>query len=198
MGNRSAKGSAFERDICKQLSLWWTENEREDIFWRTAGSGARATQRKKVGKDTFGGSGDVQALDPIGQPLIDLCSIEIKRGYSKSTPFDILDKPQKRPAQQEWEKWIAQAQRECEEASSPFWLIISKRDRREPIIAMPTRLYQRLFLEKSGWIPSSVRISYLDRSKKSNNTEVMDVAMTRFQSFLELVTAGQIRNIQHA
>jgi len=42
-----AKGSSFEREICTILSKWWTNNERDDVFWRTAGSGARATTRSK-------------------------------------------------------------------------------------------------------------------------------------------------------
>lgn len=44
------KGSVFEREICKALGRWWTDGERDDIFWRTAGSGARATCRLERGK----------------------------------------------------------------------------------------------------------------------------------------------------
>ncbi len=59
------KGSNFEREICKLLSLWWTNDKRDDIFWRTSGSGARATTRSKTKQKTFGQYGDVQATDPI-------------------------------------------------------------------------------------------------------------------------------------
>ena len=34
-GGGKQKGSAFEREICKKLSLWFTENERDDIFFRS-------------------------------------------------------------------------------------------------------------------------------------------------------------------
>ena len=77
-----AKGSAFEREIAKLLSLWWSDCERDDIFWRTQTSGARATSRKRRGQDTFGQYGDIQACDPVGQPLLDCCIIEIKRPTS--------------------------------------------------------------------------------------------------------------------
>src|SRR5882762_8826232 len=50
-GGGKKKGSAFERKICKRLSLWVTNGEREDCFWRSAMSGGRATvqHRKGVG-----------------------------------------------------------------------------------------------------------------------------------------------------
>uniref|UniRef100_A0A6M3IXH7 Uncharacterized protein n=1 Tax=viral metagenome TaxID=1070528 RepID=A0A6M3IXH7_9ZZZZ len=193
---KSSKGSTFERQICKQLSLWWTNQKRDDVFWRTAGSGARATQRKKSGQTTFGQDGDVQATDPIGQPLLDLCTIEIKRGYSSCTPFDIIDKPQKKPAQQMWEKWIAQAQRECGEAGSKYWMIISKRDRREITIAMPRVFFHRLFLEKSGWVPEGIFLSmnYKDATTKAKCH--IGISIFSFNSFLELANPKTIKEIR--
>ena len=75
-----AKGSVFEREICKELSLWITSGERDDIFWRTAGSGGRATMRKKSGKTTANQEGDVCATDPIGQSTCEHCYYRIKEG----------------------------------------------------------------------------------------------------------------------
>ena len=79
------KGSAFEREISKQLSLWWTEGERDDVFWRTNASGARFTARRKQGKSTEGQGGDITCTDPIGRALTDLFSIELKTGYSSKS-----------------------------------------------------------------------------------------------------------------
>ena len=94
-GGGSQKGSAFERAVCKQLSLWWTADEdspRDNIFWRSPGSGAMATQRQKSGKNIDLIEGDVSLIDPIGEPFLQACVIEIKRGYSagKSSRFDVL------------------------------------------------------------------------------------------------------------
>ena len=75
------KGAKFEREISKALSRWWTEGERDDIFWRTSQSGGRATTRKKQGKSTKNQDGDICATDPIGQPLLDITTIELKVGY---------------------------------------------------------------------------------------------------------------------
>lgn len=140
-GNK--KGSAFEREICKQLSLWWTNDDRDDIFWRTAGSGARAKVRSKKGKKTFGQAADIQATDPIGQPLIDLCCIELKKGYSKSTFADLIDAPDS-AAEQMYSKFISQAKQDASNAGCPYWMLICKRDRREPVIIIPKSLYDDL------------------------------------------------------
>lgn len=140
-----AKGSEFERKICKRLSLWWTNEEKSDVFWRTSTSGARAKTRSKVGQSTFGQYGDIQATDPVGQPLIDMFTFELKIGYKHSSVADVLDKGPK-AAQQNWEKWIDQVHEDHKNAGSLHWALITKRDRREPVIFIHRRAYKRLLL----------------------------------------------------
>ena len=140
---KSNKGSSFERDICKKLSLWWSNNTDDDIFWRTSGSGARAKTRSKKSLSTFGQAGDVQATNPIGQPLIDLCSIELKRGYSKHTIADILDAPND-AKEQMYESFINQAITDSQNAKAKTWLLIVKRDRREALIFIPYDFHYNL------------------------------------------------------
>ena len=76
------KGDGFERDNDRALSLWWSNGKDEDIFWRTSGSGSRATARMKKGKTANLHAGDVTAINPIGKTLEDLFLIEQKTGYS--------------------------------------------------------------------------------------------------------------------
>ena len=132
------KGSEFERKICKALSLWWTDGERDDVFWRTSTSGARAKTRSKTKQGTFGQYGDIQATDPVGQPLIDMFTFELKIGYKGASVADILDKGPK-SAKQHWEKWIEQVIQDHENAGSISWALITKRDRREPLIFIPQK-----------------------------------------------------------
>ena len=150
MSRGHGKGAAYERQTAEKLSEWWTQDEyepRTDVFWRTAGSGARATVRGRKGKTTKNHCGDILASDPIGQPFLDWCVLELKRGYSSSTIFDILDKSEG-AAVQTFEKWILQAEESAENARSIGWLIICKRDRRETMIFFPDRVYDvRLFEE---------------------------------------------------
>ncbi len=125
------KGSEFERWVCKRLSTWW-EPERSDIFWRTSNSGGRATTRNKTGLSTKGQHGDICATDPIGQPLIDAITFELKRGYSQFSIMDVIDKPAgKRPLYREWMDKIS---RTSQIAGTLGWVLIVKRDQREPLV----------------------------------------------------------------
>jgi len=137
------KGSAFEREICKRLGRWWTGGKRDDVFWRSTTSGARATSRGKKGQRTFGQYGDVQATDPIGQSLLDICTIEIKRGYKDATVGDKIDSPLNAIVRT-WESFVIQAISQAAEASTMWWMLISKRDRREAMVTMPRRMYHYL------------------------------------------------------
>ena len=44
MKTPKAKGSSYERKVSKMLSLWLSDGESNDWVWRTASSGAKATQ----------------------------------------------------------------------------------------------------------------------------------------------------------
>lgn len=135
----SQKGSKFERDVCKKLSLWWTNGSNDAIFWRTSQSGGRATTRAKLGKETKNSHADVWATDPIGQPFLDVVTIEVKRGYSQFTIADLLDKSS-RAAFQQYEKWFIKLIETSRRAKTPYWALITKRDQREALVFFPSEL----------------------------------------------------------
>ncbi len=138
--NSKAKGGAAERDICCTLSRWWSGDEGcTDLFWRTASSGGRATTRAKKQKTTRGHNGDICATCPEAKPLIDLVTIEIKRGYNSRSIMDLLDRSPS-AATQLYEEWFLQADRERKESGSKSWLVICKRDRRETLVFFPGEL----------------------------------------------------------
>lgn len=76
--NGKAKGSAFERQVCKELSLWITAGKREDCLWRSAMSGGRATVGRRAGKQHDHHAGDISATSPEGHQLTDRWYIECK------------------------------------------------------------------------------------------------------------------------
>ncbi len=76
MANGKAKGSEFEREICKYLSVWINGIEKPYIFWRSPSSGALATIA-----ESMDASGDIIALRPEGKFLTDRFSLELKNGY---------------------------------------------------------------------------------------------------------------------
>lgn len=126
-----AKGGAFEREISKELSLWWTHGERDDIFWRSHGSGARATARRKTGKATAFQDGDICITDPIGQPLLKAVTIELKKGYPKWNIKALLDTNKKDP---ELAVFFEQCKREKENSKTEGWWLITRQQSRNKLL----------------------------------------------------------------
>ena len=78
MANSKAKGAEFEREICKKLSYWVSKNQRDDIFWRSAMSGGRATIGLRAGKERHAQSGDLSSIHSMGHKLTDEFYVEMK------------------------------------------------------------------------------------------------------------------------
>ena len=70
------KGSGFERQQCKQWSLWFTNNEDDSVFWRTDGSGGRA--KTNASRKLLYDYGDMKFTLPIGEPLIKSIPLQMK------------------------------------------------------------------------------------------------------------------------
>lgn len=184
----SRKGGAFERELSKALSLWWTDGERDDVFWRTSQSGGRATVRARKGKTTYGQHGDLQAVDPVGAPLTRLLSIEAKRGYRDAHVGNALDcKPGNKP--KGWDEFVAQAQRECREAGIPFWFLIVRRNGRQALVYFPQALYQELRYEGALFFTARPFCRVRTDNVKG------EVVGTTLAQFLKRVTPRMIRNI---
>jgi len=79
-GGSKQKGAAFERQVCKQLSLWVSNGARGDLFWRSAMSGGRATVAAKQGAKLAAQAGDISVVsgDRRASWLIDNYYIECK------------------------------------------------------------------------------------------------------------------------
>jgi hypothetical protein len=133
--NSKNKGGTFERLVAKQLSLWYSKNSSDDIFYRTASSGGRSTQRTKRGQSVTNSAGDLSFLDSAGEPFLKCCAVEIKIGYPAATLNKILtsEKP-------ELLAFFQQAQESAKQANVPHWIVIHKQDRQ------PTLLYCNLLL----------------------------------------------------
>lgn len=77
-GGGKQKGSSFERQICKDLSLWLSHGKRSDLLWRSAMSGGRSTVAFKKGQKLKNQAGDISAIDPLGHALTDKFIVECK------------------------------------------------------------------------------------------------------------------------
>lgn len=139
----SLKGFPYERKMAKVLSLWWTDGLNQDIFWRTAGSGGRATNRKKLTGEALKYSyGDIGFLDPIGKPFIDFFLLELKKGYTKDIdPLSIVDSKKKKHLLFEW--WD-KAEIERQESERKKSLIIFERDRHKSCVMIDFHFMSKL------------------------------------------------------
>lgn len=106
-GGSPAKGSSFERKVCKDLSLWVTKGKAGDVFWRSAMSGGRATLHLKVG-NLIRQCGDICAVAPEGFPFANHWFVECKHVKNLFIPsFLISDTGD---LAKFWDKTLEQAQ----------------------------------------------------------------------------------------
>jgi hypothetical protein len=196
MTRAKGKGSSFEREICKTLGLWWTSGNRDDVFWRSSNSGGRAKTRSLVGQGTFGQYGDVQATDPVGQPLIDLFAIEIKRGYTRHVFADIIDQPMK-SAKRPWTEWLDQVRLDKANSKRPFWMLITKRDRRETMVFMPMTAYHMLVLLNQHLHKARPHVRFYAHPK-SARVDTGWVFASTLEEFLRLCSSDSIVEMRKA
>jgi hypothetical protein len=175
---KAAKGSVFEREICTKLSLWISRGKDDDLFWRTAGSGGRATNRRKKGKTTAGHAGDVTNTDIRGECLIRAITIEIKRGYSKLSFQDLIDRHD-RTTTREFEGFVLQARESATVAGTPYWMLIHRRDAKRAMVYMPKSLWKRIYGEDGE---PKIYVSFSFRDKGGS---LYRVCGTLFDTFLE-------------
>lgn len=167
------KGGAYEREKCKDLSLWFSkpffDEPRDDIFWRTSASGARATIRMKKDIKTANSCGDVMALHRIGRKLTKICMFELKRGYSNKTKkcknkkckerisvpvssndgisiLNLLDAPSTKRKKREpiLLRWVDKAIKEAKQHGREHPIIIFRRDRKVSCIVIMHHTYEML------------------------------------------------------
>jgi hypothetical protein len=77
-GGGKQKGSQFEREICRELSLWVSDDTHEDVFWRSAMSGGRSTVAAAKGKRLAAQAGDLSCIHPVGQNFASTFHVECK------------------------------------------------------------------------------------------------------------------------
>ena len=182
------KGSEFEREICKALGRWWSGGERDDIFWRTAGSGGRATNRARKGKSTAGQYGDVSAVDSIGEPLLQVFAIELKRGYSRYSFADMFD-AQHNARQQKWDEFYCQARDAAEVSGARYWMLIWRRDRRKALVFMPLEVMMEVVPESFSSFPN------ISAAVPLYGDKMVEVSCCAFEDFLKLVKPQRIIQI---
>ena len=135
LGGGSQKGSAFERKVCRQLSHWLSGGKREDLFWRSAMSGGRATLGLKKGMVRATQAGDVTAIDGKGLGAQFLKQFVVECKHVKSLDLDKAVAKQTGAFVKYWAKHLGEARAH---SRSPF------------LVARQNRFPTLLFLDMDG------------------------------------------------
>ena len=77
-GGGKHKGGEFEREVCRKLSMWVSKGQNQDVFWRSAMSGGRATVARKRGVMLNRQAGDICAVAPEGHVFTNEFYLETK------------------------------------------------------------------------------------------------------------------------
>lgn len=138
-----AKGSEWERNICKFLSKWIQGTEKPYIFWRGHGSGGMFTTSDAVG-EAF--SGDVYSVRKEGYFFTDRFVIEAKNGY-KSASFDKHFKYNKSdPLKEFW----TQVSNDSKKSDKMPMLIYKKKGLPTPWLGINPIVYDKLKIHLRG------------------------------------------------
>jgi len=182
----SDKGPNFEREVCRQLSLWWSYGVYDDLFWRNRTRSTRFSKRME-----FQDGGDITAMRPEGQDFINTFSIECKTGYSKTKkgsrvrniPWDLLDcvdssrdkKIENTMILQFWEQALSAT---LDNKKIP--ILIAKRDFHSPLISFTCDDWAKITEYIGDPLISKIKLELTIKSKGDDGEEVG----FRFMSFV--------------
>lgn len=135
-GGSKRKGAQFERDICTKLSLWASNGQYKDWFWRSAMSGGRATVMAHEGMSHTQTS-DISPIHAEAFSFIDRYSVELK--FVKNLRIDNLIKLGKEGLPSFWEQVKNDAK-----STEKYPVLIAKQNFMNPIICIPTEVSNTL------------------------------------------------------
>ena len=141
-GSGKRIGSAYERKIAGVIGEWWCKDPA--AFWRTAGSGARATVHPLLGLRP----GDIAPIHPSSFD----CSLAIECKDTNQWSFDHLLTDNTKPLIQYWTKWLLQC--------PPFFVpvLIFRGNRTPDYIAVEMKVYKS-FRQRLRLLP---HLTYVD------------------------------------
>jgi len=129
-----AKGSQFERDVCKMLSVWIQGTEKPYLFWRMPASGGLATI-SELNKDL---SGDIMPLDEDIKKWWPF-SIECKNGYPNTSFWQHFKGLKNFNIELFWRQCIDDAKK-----ANKYPMLIYRKKGKKPIVGISEYVYKTL------------------------------------------------------
>jgi hypothetical protein len=134
MSNGKAKGSSFEREVAKLLTLWVSGQSKELYYWRSPGSGMMAKLSNQ--KDM---AGDIVPLKEEAKVLTNKFSIEIKTGYAEADLFKHLKQTKNEIVKSFWDQCIRDSR-----IANKYGILIFRKKGNQPIIGIEESVYKQL------------------------------------------------------
>jgi hypothetical protein len=193
MKNSKAKGSGFERECARTLSLWWSDGIRDDLVWRTSGSGATHTTRAKKGKQTEGQAGDLCATNAEMIPFFNFFLVECKSGYRSSEPLKSIDplcsvdSPRSHKTPPLLIQWFLKADKERAVAERKTVMIIFKRTGKEPCVMLRSGVLP-ILTDMFGFLPGSclnIRHSFYKENKLKQPSQSLNLTIFSLKTFID-------------
>jgi hypothetical protein len=176
VGGGKDKGSAWERQVGKLLSLWLTNAERGDIFSRNVLSGGAFTLAEAAGKISSRAPGDLMAAHPLAFNFLSRFSVECKHLANIGLEAYLLD-PR---AQTSLGQIISLASRQAKHIKLEY-MIVAKQNNREAIVMIDGDVGEKMMRclrAKRGRISLSPMHHYLHRGS---------ICMLRFCDMLSFI-----------
>lgn len=171
------KGSGFERDIAKQLTVWLTGVEKPYKYWRMPASGGLATIHEECAEL----SGDIRAIAPDAEFLTDCFSIECKTGYPSTSFWQHFKQTKGFKIKAFWTQCCGDATK-----SGKRPMLIYRKKGNKPIVGIDSvdgyRLMKIVELKELPWL-----------SIGFPGDELPGLSMTDFNGFFELVTPDIVK-----
>jgi len=143
-GGGKNKDSSFERKICKDLHLWTLDGKDDGkgpIYWRTPGSGAKATRDKSQNILNERMSGDIMYLRDEGKAFLNTFYIEIK-SYKSIGIGSLVWWQKVRKGQNAYQWWYRAIQEAMDINRRP--MLIMKENTKPTLLAIDTNIYRKI------------------------------------------------------
>jgi len=175
MSNGKRKGSNFEREIAKTLSVWVNGESKPYVFWRSPSSGSLATIA-----ESMDASGDLIALRPEGKFLTDRFSIELKTGYEDVDFMKHFKDNKNNIIEDFWKQCIRDARK-----ANKYGMLIFRKKGYQPIIGI--ELIVNSLIKEVCNLPKSLVLLF------ENDTPA--IVFYDFNQFFEKVKPEMIQTI---
>lgn len=185
-GSAKAKGSLFEREVGKNLSLWLTDGEQSNIFSRNVLSGGSFTITAKTGIETPNIPGDLMAASPLAFEFLSMFSIECKHRADVSVDVFLRDTK----GTSFLSKTIKHTKEQAE-LHNLSWMVIAKQNRCDTMVFMDHNIGRQCVVNNA--LSTDLRYHILCNDKVFLTTLDQLVTVVPVEKFIRTMKTRQFR-----